>query len=924
MMPRASFNLGGLLLFAPLVGAAAVGAMLVDAPAAAVFAQAGADWPSYRHDGQLTGRSPGKGNLTEPPAEKWRRYLGGHDGLVEVNAAKGEQSMGELPAEEFAPSYLGEQAARWRPQKLVDLCGDGRLVSPPPGKVAKLLPDVAGLQQVVWEADPQVPNSGIGKCFAFDQGADKPRLVWKTETEKEVYEMLWTIGDVDADGLPDVVFMTHYRILVYDGQTGRKKSTLSWDIGRNYGQMTLVNVDDQPGDEVVVVVDSPPHVDLLKYAPEQGKLLWSNRYITDAQVLLPIDVRLYILPNGVADVDGDGRMEIVYNLYNHSGDRRWHVMIRDALSGDIRWDLPQTYAIGLADLGGGAKRLCCLAATGLGLPDVTDGLLLELEQGQWRSAWSGEQVRWQLASYDWPLSQYSIASLGPTTAETPRCFDVDGDQQAEVFAAVGGDELLALGIDGAGELSVKWRLKGGRQGRIAVEAADPLSGAVLVNIDAEQLSFSGSDCRAVARSWKPRGNFSSLPARPLAMAADLEGDGANEILIQDSHWRTVVLRCTGEPDKPQVEEVLRLPGGGLWLGRRWAGFPYSKFPVYSADLDQDGRRELLLTDVADEQVSTIVCRDCAGDVRWTAALPETPARGIVWMASGRFRQRDKVDLFVVVQNGGLGEGLLLDGASGTIVWRRGELRLADNTPFRLGSQHPALAVADADGDGLDDILGNTDPYLLAVRGSDGHPLATPRTMIGDLFPNFVVYGESMVGDWDQSGRPSIFTNTPIGGFGLVSPDIQVKWFTDRKDQPRNCSGAVGRLSADSPWLYGTMIGAMFSVFDLRNGQSAGQAEIGHDPGGYASMYAADINGDGDDEFLTVAGAMLLCIGHDPQAKWRLEWKTQLAGDTGPLTIADADNDGWLDILYTTGDGCLRCLGRRPQAENQLPAEKAAP
>ena len=31
--------------------------------------------------------------------------------------------------------------------------------------------------------------------------------------------MLWVIGDMDGDGLPEVAFMTHYRILVYDGQT---------------------------------------------------------------------------------------------------------------------------------------------------------------------------------------------------------------------------------------------------------------------------------------------------------------------------------------------------------------------------------------------------------------------------------------------------------------------------------------------------------------------------------------------------------------------------------------------------------------------------------------------------------------------------------------------------------------------------------
>jgi len=113
---------------------------------------------------------------------------------------------------------------------------------------------------------------------------------------------------MDGDELTEVIFMTHYRVLVYNGQTGEKKSTLKWPIGRNYGQMTLADVDGDKLPEVVVVVDSPPHVDVLKYAPKEGKLLWSHRYITDAQVSLPIEIKLRLIPDPIQDVDGNGRM----------------------------------------------------------------------------------------------------------------------------------------------------------------------------------------------------------------------------------------------------------------------------------------------------------------------------------------------------------------------------------------------------------------------------------------------------------------------------------------------------------------------------------------------------------------------------------------------------------------------------------------
>src|SRR5205823_5256055 len=137
-----------------------------------------------------------------------------------------------------------------------------------------------------------------------------------------------------------------------------------------------------------------------------------------------------------------------------------------------------------------------------------------------------------------------------------------------------------------------------------------------------------------------------------------------------------------------------LPGGGLWLGRRWEGFPYSKFPVFTADLDGDGRRQVVLTDVGDEDASALTCWTAAGRRRWTRVLPETPARSVVWVTSGRFLRRDRTDLFVVVQDGGLGDCYCLHGGTGEVLWRMGELRLKDGTPFRFGSGGPFVAVAD--------------------------------------------------------------------------------------------------------------------------------------------------------------------------------------------------------------------------------------
>jgi hypothetical protein len=94
------------------------------------------DWPYYRHDLQLTGRSPGKGNMDRAPREKWKFYIGGWSGLMTLKQRAG--SSGEVRLKEgasFGADYLARTAGRWDAPPLVDLTGDGKLVPAPPGKL---------------------------------------------------------------------------------------------------------------------------------------------------------------------------------------------------------------------------------------------------------------------------------------------------------------------------------------------------------------------------------------------------------------------------------------------------------------------------------------------------------------------------------------------------------------------------------------------------------------------------------------------------------------------------------------------------------------------------------------------------------------------------------------------------------------------
>ena len=96
-------------------------------------------------------------------------------------------------------------------------------------RVAKLLPDRAGLQIISFSSRMDT-GAGQGYCFAFDKGADKGELVWTTGPLTGQHAPTLVIDDVDGDGRPEIVLAPHYRVQIFDAQTGklRRKCRGTW------------------------------------------------------------------------------------------------------------------------------------------------------------------------------------------------------------------------------------------------------------------------------------------------------------------------------------------------------------------------------------------------------------------------------------------------------------------------------------------------------------------------------------------------------------------------------------------------------------------------------------------------------------------------------------------------------------------------
>ena len=156
---------------------------------------------------------------------------------------------------------------------MVDLYGNGQLV-PDPGRAAALLPEIPGLQTVEFPLVADAPGTDPRQvvCYAHEEG--RKREIWRSEIFHTVQNTNFVVADIDGDGLLEIAFAPHYRIIVLDGQSGHTKHLLNMHGLRNYGFFCTTDVDGDGLLDFVVIADFAMHIDVVKNEGDRLRLLW--------------------------------------------------------------------------------------------------------------------------------------------------------------------------------------------------------------------------------------------------------------------------------------------------------------------------------------------------------------------------------------------------------------------------------------------------------------------------------------------------------------------------------------------------------------------------------------------------------------------------------------------------------------------------
>ncbi len=876
------------------------------------------DWPMWRHDGRLTGYQPLPGGMLRPPQIVAKHFLGASPGIktrAELQGAGNPAdtlvvARGRLSAFDPAghplwksdtPGYDITQV-RW----IDDLDGDGV------NEVVALAGHVGGtrLAYVILDAKTGKTRAAIdflsgdfgftGLCGAYIPGRPGKQIFLVTSSRAGIdapaaqngefsvwvldgtAKRLWSYVPPEfqvfypavmaAQLAPKVpgkffgVVNSWCHVWSIELASGRVVSHETWDTHssspRQYGWNELVDVD---GDGALdfINVSLTKHVDVLRNdGTGRLKLAWSHGWsdviTTEKRELRPIS-------NGIVDVDGDGKKEIIAGLFDGLGDNRWHLFVWDAATGTLKAEGHDLAPLATVALWGPGKPRAILCARSTTIqfdpPPALEAWVLR--DGKLRQIWTAPpKTKLKVTvpvSTDRRAIDYNSIKVGdPITAKEP-----DGRERF-LTTDVETGTAKAWGLSPADAIVEK---------PLPAPAVEP-AGPVLPDLE---------------------GNTSAY-----LLAADVDGDGRNELLLYDDARITICKLQADNLSPVRTVESTEVPIVCDLLGNGRAAF-------LTAGRTNPGRDLYVQARGPDDKEI------------WKFVFPQSAACGQYserphYFAVGHFTGGKHLDVFTFSMKPEA-RAYVLDGRTGQVIYRRDEVKGIDRSFQAFGGR---TAVWDYDGDGADDILFFNPDYYCVADGRTGK-LAVGPVELQALTHRWAAYSSpAVLQPADPKAHPFIYLGGAYSSRCAISADGKKSLFTEYLPTERwpvivgpqrfsegllppskiNPNWRVAHVEAD-----GTL-----RLFQADTGKHLWAHQLGTAP---SVMVSGDVDGDGEPELLFGGrDGNLYCIG-DGGSEPRILWKIPFAAPVATVLLADVDGDGKSEIVASVGDGYVYVLGGTP-------------
>ena len=932
-----------------------------------------AEWHTYRRDNQLTGRCLNPGAIVRPTVH-WQYALGGSENEVFVTRNPDGSSdlllayggcvvrtswRGEIVWK--TPSYGLNAIGR-----VVDLDGDGSeeilastgyevfVLSAKDGRVllrdyvgfpasagtpANMMlchrfdPSSAGMHLVV----PMMSSKEV-RVFDFRKGSANVRLA-HTLWMDDAYHPTVAAADLDNDGLDELVVSKLCGVYVFDVLNGTMKSSARWTSNgerhRNYGLLQLIDIDNDGTLEIVIAADRVArHLSVLK---NDGKgnlsLLW-DRFV---EFIYPNDTtEVRHTGNSVSDVDGDGKRELVVSFFNARGDGRWWLEIIDPVSGAVKHELPDRYLWGVQDIDGDGILELFVSKEDARQPKAFSASeILKYELNENKLLWSAPRVRFagrSLRPEGWRSNFRDVPFKHDETWTDLR------EDSASVFlfepSGKGEDiHLVELKITNEGFSTRSIPLEGSPH-PLMVNLADVNGDGVKEPVLSDAtgtLRILGRDGTVLSQfttgyRLQMEGFFAARPSPTPIVFRDMDA-GAPLVAIPDNNNTLHVLDGSSRGDSERRKWIAR--------GRGHIGYElcYHSFSV--ADLDGDGRRELLALNPDHASTSELLEYTLDGAVKrsWTipGAPPPSPVRvGVYeWVIVPKEGTSTIIASFYASESMNSEQTICID-REGKQLWHHrfhGEGEWGRGVgPYcsysLLSGREDERKLFFLAKDLLCEVNAETgswnrEPWLLwhattvAMGQSDWEFTKERHADFGTEKDPFTAYGSPMLIDLDGDGEEEILVGACFGGMGALKQDHSVLWWkrTPFTDIMMRMPGVADLEGTGKMFVGICHANGALTCYEGANGKEVWSLPLNSTT---SDIVSCDIDGDGREEFITgTTDGRLIAVGTGGDGKGYIKWALPLGSALGNPVVADVDGDGLPEILVVTGDGSLVCVGPTP-------------
>jgi outer membrane protein assembly factor BamB len=836
------------------------------------------------------------------PAIVWKQFAGALESHVVVEPGDVDEQVrlpddenesgnpaGPVPIQKFIPKVPEEDA---NPSEQTNVT------------YADVFPEYPGKEKFEFESafqktmvNGQWPPS-VGRCLAKKDG--KWVTIWETDPIAELFVSLPIIGDFDHDGDQEIAVLPFYALKLLDARTGKEQASCTFNDNRSYGFFGVYDFNRDGKSEFLVQADFSKHVDVLGFNDDAKlALLWTQNI--EQSIAHPQKI-VRVAPNPTADVDGDGQAEVITTIFNDAGDGKWHLSFMDAMTGKKKYDFPDEMLSGPLDVDSdGVPEILSTITSGGGA--CAKIRVRSIEGGTARVLWEQDQCNWETWEPQLPPNVKSMATLGQRTVLSQvrgrKAYAVLREETSpadvkvilaqwngtafEPLTTVTGEHLQGLALDSEGRLLVHSRHQFGRPAALSV-----------------------TNGRSAYQNTSRIG-FEPGPA----VVAWPDEDAQPTIVVQGA----VLEQVAFHPPASAAGNVplKHIPGRG-----QGPSYPATFGPVV-ADLAGNGRRQLIVADVTAAGGARLSVKDLDGEVIWQHEFPliagsPPPANtgGIVLWQTGHFRDKEKLDVLVTTQRSKMHseETYLLSGEDGSLIWQRAK-QIMDRA---IGGN--SFAIADYDGDGLDDIASLWPSIFYLLKGNTGEDILAIDAYWKQVYDKSVYFGQAVAGDFLNDGKTSIFFSGRLMT-GVITTDGSLKWF-DALDKSAPHLPALGDFDGDGRM---EMVGVGYDdgvrCYDTASGEVKWRMAnpdkemkgFGvHSENPVTGAVTADVDSDGQDEALVSLRNSLVCLAASDQgATGELRWRVELPAQIGPPTVVQLERGGPASILVVGRDGYVYCL-----------------